>query len=270
VTFVVKDHKRFGREVRERRVAKGWTQQQLGDKCGLTKTSISRIERGEAIPRGATVNKLAKVLEIALKRVSSQSLEDDLMEGLDSLDKKIEMMMEKVSGFERRLNEISQPRDVPRGSDDADTLSNSVASLIQGHKDTQDRLQAMEQRIGGDSDGEAEVIDLFSERDKAIQYLADKYEKAGRDVGFFGEFFDVKKVRNLKSKIYVDCYKVCEGQDVDPHEEIDGMDETETVDAMEETVLNFAKGKIDREKLNEDLNALLDGEKPESSHWWDD
>lgn len=39
--------RQIGARIREQRQALGWTQQELGDQCGLHRTFIGSVERGE-------------------------------------------------------------------------------------------------------------------------------------------------------------------------------------------------------------------------------
>lgn len=55
----------FGRNLRGRRVAAGWSQQELSDRCELHLTEISRLENGHRNPRLSTIVKIADALEIA-------------------------------------------------------------------------------------------------------------------------------------------------------------------------------------------------------------
>ncbi len=65
---------RAGEHIREARLLKGWSQQMLADKTkesraasggrrgGVTKDTISKLERGEQTPRPVTLRRLAKAL----------------------------------------------------------------------------------------------------------------------------------------------------------------------------------------------------------------
>lgn len=55
----------FGRNLRGRRVAAGWSQQELSNRCNLHLTEISRLENGQRNPRLTTIIKLADALEVA-------------------------------------------------------------------------------------------------------------------------------------------------------------------------------------------------------------
>ena len=64
------DDKKFLRElgerVRERRAARGLTQEQLGEKCDLHRTFIGSVERGERNLSILNLRLLAKVLRVEI------------------------------------------------------------------------------------------------------------------------------------------------------------------------------------------------------------
>jgi transcriptional regulator with XRE-family HTH domain len=61
----VQAQRQFGSNLRTRRVAAGWSQQELSDRCELHLTEISRLENGRRNPRLDTIVKLADALQIA-------------------------------------------------------------------------------------------------------------------------------------------------------------------------------------------------------------
>lgn len=56
---------KFGRAVRELRLAKRWTQEDLGDASGLHRTYVGSVERGERNPTLLAVDRLLAVLGIS-------------------------------------------------------------------------------------------------------------------------------------------------------------------------------------------------------------
>lgn len=54
----------LGQKVKSLRVSKGFTQVQLGQKCMLDHTSISRIESDKFTPKGDTLVRLAAALDV--------------------------------------------------------------------------------------------------------------------------------------------------------------------------------------------------------------
>ncbi len=62
---------RFGERVRELRVAKGLSQEELAFKAGVHRTYLSGIERGERNPSLKNITTIAKALEISLPELFS-------------------------------------------------------------------------------------------------------------------------------------------------------------------------------------------------------
>ena len=54
----------FATQLRKRRNANGWSQEEMGEQSGLTRNHIGNIERGEYSPTLETVEKIAKAFEI--------------------------------------------------------------------------------------------------------------------------------------------------------------------------------------------------------------
>lgn len=59
--------------IKELRIKKGMTQQQLADDCGITLRTIQRIENGEVKPSLHSLNTISKVLEADLSSLSQNS-----------------------------------------------------------------------------------------------------------------------------------------------------------------------------------------------------
>jgi len=57
-------------QLKAAREKRGWTLEQLADKCGVNKSTISRIERGDTSPMHETVTALENAL--GLKRGTSE------------------------------------------------------------------------------------------------------------------------------------------------------------------------------------------------------
>jgi transcriptional regulator with XRE-family HTH domain len=64
------DDKKFlrqlGGRVREKRQARGWTQDQLGEKCSLHRTFIGSVERGERNVSILNLRLIAGVLRVSI------------------------------------------------------------------------------------------------------------------------------------------------------------------------------------------------------------
>mgnify|MGYP001101246443 CR=1 len=60
---------KFGRRVRDLRSAAGFSQEAFADKCGLDRTYIGGIERGERNVGMRNINRIARALEIPLAQL---------------------------------------------------------------------------------------------------------------------------------------------------------------------------------------------------------
>ena len=58
---------RLGRNLREAREAKGWSQERLAFRCGVHRTYVGSVERGEYNVTILTLRKLIKPLGISLE-----------------------------------------------------------------------------------------------------------------------------------------------------------------------------------------------------------
>jgi transcriptional regulator with XRE-family HTH domain len=56
----------LGRNIRQARVAKGWTQEILAFHCNLDRSYIGSLERGELNPNFKTLRRVAKALEVSV------------------------------------------------------------------------------------------------------------------------------------------------------------------------------------------------------------
>jgi transcriptional regulator with XRE-family HTH domain len=59
----------FGRRLREVRLEREWTQEELADRSGLTSVQVSRIERGVREVRLTTLLRLIAALEVSPDRL---------------------------------------------------------------------------------------------------------------------------------------------------------------------------------------------------------
>lgn len=54
----------FGAGVRERRKAKGWTQEQLAEHAGVAAIHVGFVERGENVPKLTMILRIARALDV--------------------------------------------------------------------------------------------------------------------------------------------------------------------------------------------------------------
>ncbi len=80
----------IGKHIRERRLQKSWTQEDLGNAVGLTETYIGAIERGEKIPKLASfiriINALGMSADVALEDLTNTGYRVRMSRYLDKLD----------------------------------------------------------------------------------------------------------------------------------------------------------------------------------------
>ena len=61
--------------VKEKRVAKGYTQKELSELSNISVRSIQRIENGEILPRSYTLKTLAEILGVSFENIHAPELE---------------------------------------------------------------------------------------------------------------------------------------------------------------------------------------------------
>ena len=64
--------RRIGDRIRERRVARGWTQDELGVKCELHRTFIGSVERGERNISILNLKVIAGTLRVSLAELFAE------------------------------------------------------------------------------------------------------------------------------------------------------------------------------------------------------
>jgi transcriptional regulator with XRE-family HTH domain len=69
--------------VREKRTAKGITQQELADMAGISLRSVQRIENGEVLPRSYTLRVIAEKLGFDIAPTIEDSITPEEEEGAD-------------------------------------------------------------------------------------------------------------------------------------------------------------------------------------------
>lgn len=60
-----------GDKVRQLRKARRWSQQQLGDRAGVTAQTVWNLETGRHVPETATLLKIAEALDVSLGELLS-------------------------------------------------------------------------------------------------------------------------------------------------------------------------------------------------------
>jgi transcriptional regulator with XRE-family HTH domain len=73
--------KKLGHRIRDLRMQKGWSQEQLAHESGLGRASMGAIERGEASIRLANLLRISRTLDIALWKLV-KGIDDQPKSGL--------------------------------------------------------------------------------------------------------------------------------------------------------------------------------------------
>lgn len=72
-----KETKRFGDSVRRARLRVGLTQEELADKCGLDRSYIGGVERGERNPTLSVIEKIAVGLGVSIRSLFDYEVDDE-------------------------------------------------------------------------------------------------------------------------------------------------------------------------------------------------
>lgn len=93
----------IGKRIREKRIERSWSQEELAEKANLSPVYIGMIERGEKIPRMETFIRLANIL-----RVTSDDLLQDVLEQehIIKLSKYMDEVEELDTNDKKRLYRI--------------------------------------------------------------------------------------------------------------------------------------------------------------------
>ncbi|EGO8423955.1 MULTISPECIES: helix-turn-helix domain-containing protein [Enterococcus] len=101
----------FGKNIVKLRKNKNLSQEQLAEKVGLKKQSISNIERGNRYPTFETLDKIASVLEVSpieLFGTEKEIMTADVPTILEEIDKSKEILR-TVFKAEKVLKKIQEP-----------------------------------------------------------------------------------------------------------------------------------------------------------------
>ncbi|MGG1658094.1 helix-turn-helix domain-containing protein [Brevibacillus sp. NRS-1366] len=94
--FVI-DLSEIGKRIRKARLSQGFTQQELADRCGVTKSLLSKIENGQTASAVATLSKIADHLKTPLAWFLEENREDHLV--LSPQKKRTSKMGSKEMGY---------------------------------------------------------------------------------------------------------------------------------------------------------------------------
>ena len=80
-----------GEKIKQYRKEKGYTQKELGEKCGMHDSAIRRIENGGKVPKIETIQRIAQALDVYVADLDDRlvfDLSGDWDKALDEADKK--------------------------------------------------------------------------------------------------------------------------------------------------------------------------------------
>lgn len=101
------DKKKIGAQLLELRKSRGWTQEQVAEKVGLTRSTISNIERGTRSLTLETLRRFCDAFSLNVSYFAIESNEDDVIDVLDRLrtvfaevsDSEREMMLREIMRY---------------------------------------------------------------------------------------------------------------------------------------------------------------------------
>ena len=87
----------IGKKIRQAREGRGWRQEEVAERLGLSVTYTGMIERGEKVPKLETFIRIANVLEVS----ADQLLSDVLKVGYNIKSSMLSEKIEKLSQQDR-------------------------------------------------------------------------------------------------------------------------------------------------------------------------
>lgn len=108
---------RLGQRIRELRTQRGWSQEQFADVCGVHRTYMGHLERGEKNISFSSIERVAKALDVSLAQLFD-GLEEDASPAGPAANR---------SGQSNRVERAGL--DLPTALREVATLERSVATL---------------------------------------------------------------------------------------------------------------------------------------------
>lgn len=260
---VITNPKQFGRALREARVERSLSQEQLGKLCGLTKGGVSAMERGETGPSQSVFNKLIHALNLPRRKFTQWSKQEG--KDMEATGTDLKTIQEDIAGLKEAIKAMGGPgQDKPALTEvvgDKSTkgqIINAVADLAKRVEQIENGMEALGSEEVEEAVEEAEVPTT----QKSIEGVVDKFDKAGAEIGFFDDLFETEEKTSVKEKAHHESVELCKQGNVDPDEEIkDGLfDGAKRADKMTDVLYDFAREKIDKKEAVKDLVRFLAGE----------
>jgi len=252
----IQDFQGYGRAVRQGRVRKGWTQEQVGKECGITGDMISKIERGVAGPKARTYKQLERVLGIPSKRFLNKGPGGQVMDGLQELTDQVRLLTEKVEKGQGPVNPA-----LP----DVSELTGSKAQIVKAVSDLQNRVGELENGTQNPNPAEDELEPEKETPDEVIDKLITEHEdlkKEGIFKDFGGGIFDGEsaKERTFKAQLYVDICNACDDLELDAFEVVEKgflSGSTTRAEVVRDVLVEFCTDDINRDEIRKELEKYL-------------
>lgn len=112
-------HTRLGARVREARTRRGWTQEALGERAGLSYKFIGEIERGTGNPTVESVNQIADALSVDVGELFQREETEREYPAMQPSDvavvRDVRQSLVPLEEMMRRLHAAMRPRPRRRG-----------------------------------------------------------------------------------------------------------------------------------------------------------
>ncbi len=107
------DYKAMGARIRAARKQKGYTQDKLGECCGISTAHIGHIERGTRIPSAETLFIIASELEISLDYIffDSQTGHENILKSISAQlagkdGEKVKIFLSTIKALADKIDEL--------------------------------------------------------------------------------------------------------------------------------------------------------------------
>ena len=92
----------FGERIKELRIHHTWTQQELGDKLGVSKQSVSNWENSNIMPSIDVLVRMSDLFQTSTDYILNR--ESDMMLDITDLDKEQQAMVQRMVRYFRNIN----------------------------------------------------------------------------------------------------------------------------------------------------------------------
>ena len=260
MAWVVTNKKQFGKALREARLERGLSQEDLGKQCGVTGMNISRMETGQSGPGQHTFNKLIQALNLPKRKFTQWAKGEG--EAMDATGKQVEALRGDIAGLTEAIKGmIAQGGQSPVSAGVPET--GSKAQFVKALDNVEKRVEELEKRAANP----VPVVDEIETQESPVKDLdfeeaLSEFEGAGKEIGFFEDLFDAEEKVTLKKKVQDNSIMLCEQLELDPNEEVENglFDSTTRAEKVADVFYDFACEKISKKEAAKALKDLLGGE----------